>query len=114
MADPYETNNLIDVLKGAIQRGFTEDFTVVEGRLRAGQSGALFGPSQVTICDYDRFEGISDPDDMSILYAIETESGVRGTLADAYGTYSDPSVSEFLHDVGFHRESAGMTSRHGR
>lgn len=107
MADPYETLTLIGVLRGAIRRGFTEDFTVVAGRLRAAQSGALFGSSQVTICEYERFEGISDPDDMSILYAIETESGARGTLADAYGTYSDPSVSEFFSDVPFHRQSTG-------
>jgi hypothetical protein len=39
--------------------------------------------------------------DMAILYAIKTRSGVHGTLADAYGTYSDPSVGAFLDDVAF-------------
>jgi len=43
--------------------------------------------------------GVSDPDDMSILCAIETRSGVRGTLVDAFGVYSDPLVGAFLHDV---------------
>jgi hypothetical protein len=101
MADPYETTTLIDALNDAAGRGFTEHFTVTRGRLRAGQSGALFGSDQVTICGYNRFEGVSDPDDMSILYAIKTRSGVRGTLADAYGTYSDPSVAAFMDDVAF-------------
>ena len=50
-----------------------------------------------------RFEGVSDPDDMSILYAIETRSGVRGTLADAFGAYADPRVGAFLRDVAVRR-----------
>jgi hypothetical protein len=36
---------------------------------------------------------------MSILCAIETDSGLRGTLVDAFGVYSDPIVGAFLHDV---------------
>src|SRR5687767_12167321 len=83
----YETGTLLDALNAAAGRGFTEHFTVTRGRLRAGQSGVLFDPGQVTICGYERFEGVSDPDDMSILYTIRTRSGVRGTLTDAYGTY---------------------------
>jgi hypothetical protein len=36
---------------------------------------------------------------MSILYALETRSGIRGTLADAFGAYADPSVAAFMEDV---------------
>ncbi len=51
---------------------------------------------------YIRFEGDSDPADMSILYAIETNDGDKGTYVDAFGTYGDQSpdtVSEFLQQV---------------
>ena len=48
---------------------------------------------------YYRFEGTSDPDDMAIAYAIETKSGVRGILVDAFGVYSDPRTSAVLKDV---------------
>jgi len=51
------------------------------------------------IREYHRFEGVSDPDDMSIVYAIESQSGTRGTLVDAFGVYSNPAVSAFLKDV---------------
>jgi len=101
MLEPSETSTLIDALNDAAERGFTESFIVTGGRLRARDSGALFDSDQVTICAYERFEGISDPDDMSILYALKTRSGVRGTLADAYGTYSDPAVGAFMDDVAF-------------
>ena len=37
---------------------------------------------------------------MSILYEIETFDGCKGTLIDAYGTYSDERVANFIKDVG--------------
>ena len=55
----------------------------------------------VTIREYERFEGVSDPDDMAILYAIESSSGARGTLVDAFGVYADPGISAYLGRVPF-------------
>jgi hypothetical protein len=68
---------------GLTRRGFTEDFRAVDGRLRALGAGQTFAPADLVIREFHRFEGISDPDDMAILYAMESVNGVRGTLADA-------------------------------
>ncbi len=68
-------------------------------RLRVVETGKTLRPEDVVIREYHRFEGVSDPDDMSIVYAIEAEGGMRGTLVDAYGAYSDPAVSAFLSSV---------------
>jgi hypothetical protein len=40
---------------------------------------------------------------MAILYAIESLSGMRGTLADAFGVYSKPVISAFVNDVAIQR-----------
>jgi hypothetical protein len=53
-------------------------------------------PEDVTIVEYHRFEGASNPDDMSVVYVIETADGRRGTLVDAYGTYTNPKVDTFV------------------
>jgi hypothetical protein len=87
-------------------RGFTEHFMLRDGRLRAVANGKTFAADQVTILEFHRFEGVSDPDDMSIVYAIETRSGLRGTLADAFGVYSDPLLSAFMEDVALARTRA--------
>jgi hypothetical protein len=81
------------------RRGFTEHFGVAGHRLRALASGTTFRADQVTIREYHRFEGASDPDDMAIVYAIESQGGTRGTLVDAFGVYSDAAVGAFLRDV---------------
>ena len=36
---------------------------------------------------------------MAIVYAIETKSGMRGVLVDAFGVYADPLIGAALHDV---------------
>ena len=41
---------------------------------------------------------------MSILYAIETCDGQKGTLIDAYGSYSDEDTSAFMQDVDIHKK----------
>lgn len=97
---PLEPRTLSGVLEDLKVRGFAEHFRVVDAtHLRAIGAGGTFAPSQVAIPECYRFEGVSDPDDMSILCAIETRSGVRGTLVDAFGVYSDPTIGAFLHDV---------------
>ena len=52
--------------------------------------------ADLVIREFHRFEGISDPDDMAIVYAIESKSGVRGTFADAFGVYADPATAAVL------------------
>lgn len=97
---------------GLTRRGFTEDFRAVDGRLRALGAGQTFAAADLVIREFHRFEGISDPDDMAIVYAIEGEGGVRGTLVDAFGAYSDPMVSAFLARVpiqGASRSGGGTT-----
>jgi hypothetical protein len=99
-AAPGERRTLSEVLDELRGRGFEEHFQVVEGgRVRANGSGRTFAPGQVAIAEWHRFEGVSDPDDMAILYALETRTGVRGTIADAFGVYADPAVGGFVTAV---------------
>ena len=88
------------------RRGFTERFRVVDGRLQALGTGETLRTEDLVIREYHRFEGVSDPDDMAIVYAIESKGGVRGTLTDAFGTYSDPAVSAALKDVPIWKTAA--------
>ena len=75
------------------RRGFTDWFRVVEGNLRVLTTGKLLKPEDLVIREVYRFEGISDPDDMAIVYAIESTTGIRGTLIDAFDLYADPAAA---------------------
>jgi hypothetical protein len=98
-AGPFEAATLSGIMRDLDRRGFTEHFRVDPRGLRALDGGETFAPDEVVIAERYRFEGVSDPGDMAILYAIETRNGVRGTLTDAFGVYADPGVGAFMGDV---------------
>ena len=90
---------LSSTIEELVGQGYTANFGVVGDRLRAFDSGKTFEAHEVTIRDYRRFEGVSDPGDMAIVYAIESQDGTRGSLVDAFGAYSNATVGAFLQDV---------------
>ena len=80
--------------------GYTNNFKATEeGLLQCNETEEIFRPEQVKIINFFRFEGMSDPDDNSILYAIETDNGLKGTLVDAYGAYGDANLEDFIKAV---------------
>lgn len=96
-------STLSEAIDELVHQGFTEHFGVRGHQLRGFESGATFEANEVVIRGFDRFEGVSDPDDMAIVYMIESLSGMRGTLADAFGVYSNPVVSAFVNNVAIQR-----------
>ena len=104
-AEAYMT--LAGALDELARRGFTARFQVFDGGLRAAGGEETMRPKYLVVREYYRFEGISDPDDMAILYAIESTSGVRGTLADAFGVYSDPATSAVMQDIPIRANGSG-------
>jgi hypothetical protein len=49
----------------------------------------FYQPSDLKIIKVYRFEGNSDPGDMSVIYLIQANDGAIGYSMDAYGAYSD-------------------------
>jgi hypothetical protein len=94
-----ELKTLASCMASLQQQGFTANFMVNEKGLYDIDSNEVYKPNEVKITSFYRFEGESDPADSSILYAIETEDGVKGLLSDSYGPYSDPAVEKFLTEV---------------
>ncbi len=99
MQDKEELTSMIKVENRLNSEGFTEDFRVSEGRLCSLNSDKTYGVEEVRIMNFYRFEGETDPDDMSILYAIECNDGTKGTISNSYGPKADTEVDEFLVEV---------------
>jgi hypothetical protein len=95
---PY-MKSLTSCLNKMVVDGYTEDFRVEEEGLKSLKTEKIYRPHEVNVVNFFRFEGVSDPEDMAILYVIETSDGVKGTLVDAYGTYSDQNVNQFMLEV---------------
>ena len=81
------------------RRGFGANLGVVGESVQVLDQGRTFKAEELAIREYFRFEGVSDPGDMSIVYAIESRDGTRGVLVDAFGVYANPAVGAALRDV---------------
>ena len=81
------------------EEGYQEDFQVTAKGLSTFDKRKTYKPAQVRIVNFYRFEGESDPGDNTILYVMETDDGVKGTLVDGYGAYADVNVSKFIVEV---------------
>ena len=88
--------------------GYRDQFRVEKGKLNDLSNNKKYKPKDVKAVNFYRFEGVSDPDDMSILYAIETSDGRKGTLVDAYGLYSDDDTADFLNKVETNKKVNGF------
>jgi hypothetical protein len=100
MQDKEEERSLVRVESRLRKDGYVADFRVSEeNRLLTLKDEKSYGPEEVKIVDFYRFEGETNPDDMSILYAIECNDGTKGTISNSYGPYADQGVDAFLKQV---------------
>ncbi len=88
--------NLVDAINDLQLRGFTTDFNLAFDAVQCKKSGKSLSPAEFEIVEHYRFEGDTDPDNSSVLYAIQSHDGsMKGILINAYGMYSD-SVSDLM------------------
>lgn len=102
MSDATDMSTLSKVMEKLTEYGYKEEFRVTRAGCEMVRTGDIFQPEDLLIVRVFRFEGVSDPADMSVLYAIETKSGEKGYLLDAFGTYSDYDTdifSKFISQV---------------
>lgn len=85
----------------AVENGYTMDFKADENGLTSvvDEDVLHYQANQITIDNFYRFEGASDPEDNSVLYLITTSDKRKGTLTDAYGMYADENISKLIAKV---------------
>lgn len=88
MENAYGT--LSQTINGLKKEGYTLDFNLQQECLVCHHINIAMSPDDFEIDAVYRFEGDSNPDDESILYAISSlNHNVKGLLVDAYGIYSE-------------------------
>ena len=100
-----EMKTLTETIDKFRSKEFIYDFYIKECKLWSNETKESFIPGDLIIERTGRYEGDSNPDDMSIIYAISSKSGTKGILLDAYGTYADPQISEFIKNVPIKSEN---------
>ena len=87
------------------KRGYNTDLEVNEKGLVSRVREEPLDPSLFTIDEFYRFEGTSDPADMSIVYAISSEElGLKGLIVNAFGTYASGVVNKMMSKLDVHAQ----------
>lgn len=89
----------IDYIRRYEAIGYTDQFMVVDNRLNNLNTKKSYAPDEVTILKEHRYEGMSNPSDMSLLYVLKTSDGGKGTLLANYGAKGDTGIHEFMDSV---------------
>ncbi len=90
---------LSQATKALREKGFTDSFEWTEKGLKDLENEKVYQAGDLKIVGLHRFEGMSNPSDMSVLYAITCEDGRKGTVISAYGTYGNEDLLQFLEGV---------------
>jgi len=87
------------------EEGYTYDFNLLDEHLENKKEGEKYKADEFEVDKVLRFEGMSNPDDNSVLYAISTKNGRKGLLTDAYGVYSGQVSKELIEKLKIHPEA---------
>jgi hypothetical protein len=94
-------DSVLEAINELKLRGFTADFILQEDSIVFQDK--KINPSEFEITEVYRFEGESDPDDESVVFAIESNDGLKGILVNAFSIYSETISDEMIKKLTIHR-----------
>ena len=90
-------NTVSEVLNNLKKEGYTVDFNLADNCLVCHGNALQIYPNEFEVDKHFRFEGASDPGDEAVIYALSSvKHGVKGTLVNGYGIYSDEMASDMI------------------
>ena len=85
------------VLDQLNKEGYTVDFNLRDNCLMGPGDALRLHPNDFQVDKHYRFEGMSDPGDEAVVYAISSvRHGVKGTLVNGYGISSEALSAEMV------------------
>lgn len=102
--------HIYDTLSAAVtdleQRGYEYDFNLAQDCIECKSLDLQLMPEEFEIDEFYRFEGMTDPADSAVIYAISSPVGnLKGVLIDAYGVYAENVSPELLGKLKMHLDS---------
>ncbi|HEY3403320.1 MAG TPA: phosphoribosylpyrophosphate synthetase [Ohtaekwangia sp.] len=90
----YET--LSEAIRSLKSKGYDQDFNLHPEWIECTPLNLRLKPAEFHVDEVHRFEGMTNPDDSSVLYAVSSSSGLKGLLVDAYGAYAEGISQDML------------------
>ncbi len=103
MKESYGT--LSQTINALNKEGYLLDFNIKDQCIVCHSKTLKLSPKDFEIDKVFRFEGDTNPEDQSILYAISSlKFDVKGLLVNGYGISADTEVDELITKLNTHPE----------
>lgn len=97
---------LYEAVQALERKGYTDELTITEDGLF--NNALPLDPSRFRIDSFHRFEGPSDPADMSIVYAVSSEElELKGLLVGDCGGKAQDFIHQMVQDLPAHEQKSG-------
>jgi len=90
LENDYET--LSQATNALTEHGYTEDFKAENDNINGLSSHKDYQPEDLKIVRTYRFEGMTNPQDDTAVFAIEAKDGTKGTLVMSYSAKHSQNV----------------------
>lgn len=95
---------LTDTIRELQKKGYTYSFVPQFDHFTCSDERYQIRPQDFYIDEIYRFENESDPDDQSILYALDCQKlGIKGLYVESYGLYHDELSAQMLERIKYCR-----------
>lgn len=81
------------------EMGYSASFHFKDDQLINSETKKKYSPSDIFIVAEHRYEGMSNPSDLSVLYVIETKADEKGTFLMGYGPNANLETAEFFKKI---------------
>jgi hypothetical protein len=100
--EAYDT--MSEAVNALVKQGYSYNFNVKFDYLLSSDQKFQLKPGDFIIEKVFRFEGITDPADSCVVYAINSPKyGIKGTLVNGYGIYSDTMSDDLVEQLEIRR-----------
>lgn len=94
-----------EAVNDLLKRSYTTDFSIIAEKecLICNKISVQLPPDEFEIDETYRFEGMTDPGDEMIVFAISSlKHNLKGIVVNAYGMYSDSTSSKIVERLKEH------------
>jgi hypothetical protein len=95
-------DTVTEAINDLVKRGYTHDFKICEDGITCQILEIKLHPENFEIIEVHRFEGETDPADEAVVYAIQSNRGIKGFLVNGYGIYSDSLTNSMVSKLKEH------------
>lgn len=102
-------DNVVEATNDLMKRGYTANLSLEGDTIDDKDKDIHMVADDFEIDEFYRFEGPSNPSDMSIVYAVTSPKyNLKGILINAYGTYANNSSSAIEAKLNHHQVSDNL------